>query len=81
VKTLEEFKDKLRTCDKDFKHNKGEWNEIYVNMKSEMKKIADQLEDAQMEINILQKENEGIKKDKLYANTKNLGRQDDAIKS
>jgi len=34
-------------------------------MKAEMKKLADQLENAQLEINILQKENESIKKDKL----------------
>lgn len=76
-----EFKDKLKICDEDFKHNKGEWNEIQVNMKAEMKKLADQLENAQLEINILQKENECIKKDKLYANTKSIGMQGDAIKN
>lgn len=46
-----------------------------------MKKLADQLENAQLEINILQKENECIKKDKLYANTRSLGSQNESIKS
>jgi len=50
-------------------------------MKAEMKKLANQLENAHLEINILQKENEFIKKDKLFANTRNLGKQDEALKS
>lgn len=78
---MEEFKEKLKLCDEDFKNNKGEWNEIYVNMKAEMKKLADQLENAHLEISILQKENQAIKKDKLFANTRNLGKQDEAIKN
>lgn len=50
-------------------------------MKSEMKKLADQLENSHLEISILQKENQSIKKDKLFANTRNLGKQDDTIRN